>query len=222
MKQTLGSPNRTSSSYNDNMPIKFQASRNTIIYGTSGSGKTQFILEVIRQKLVHPWPVNLYYMYGVEQPFMGEWNQKEDQSIKFIHGLNFEEMDTSEPSLLVVDDLILSGNKEVAEVFIMGSHHKQISIFYLTQNLFPKCPLFRLMSSNAHYYVLFHGQRNTKQVNTLARQVYTGKDVHRIMNAYKRCARRHRGFILLTFSPDLPEELTVLTDYWEWLPSIYL
>lgn len=205
------------------MPVKFQASRNTIIHGASGAGKTEFMLEVIRQKLVHPWPANVYYMYGVEQNFMNEWNNVESQPIKFIHGLNFEEMDTSQPSLLVVDDLLLSGkNQEVAEVFIMGSHHKQISVFYLTQNLFPNCPLFRLMSSNAHYYVLFHGQRNTRQVNTLARQIYTGKDVSRIMNAYIRASRRHRGFVILSFIPDLAEELTVLTDYWEWLPTVYL
>lgn len=204
------------------MPIKFQASRNIIVHGASGVGKTEFVLEVIRQRLVHPWPENVYFMHGIEQKFHQEWNMTENQPIKFIKGLNFEEMDTSKPSLLIVDDLILSGNKEVAEVFIMGSHHKQISVFYLTQNLFPNCPLFRLMSANAHYYVCFHSQRNTRQVHTLARQIYTGKNVDRVMNAYLRSSRKPRGFILLTFAPDLPEELTVITDFWEWLPSVYL
>jgi hypothetical protein len=205
------------------MPIKFQASRNTIVHGASGAGKTEFILEVIRQRLVHPWPANVYYMFGVEQDFMREWNNVESQPIKFIKGLDFSQMDTSQPSLLCIDDLILSGkNKEVAEIFVLGSHHKQISVFYLTQNLFPKCPLFRLMSSNSHYLLSFHSQRNTRQVHTLARQIYTGKNVDRIMNAYLKASQRPRGFILLTFAPDLPEELTVITDFWEWLPSVYL
>ena len=34
------------------MPIKFLASHNTIIFGPTGIEKTQFMLEVIRQKLV--------------------------------------------------------------------------------------------------------------------------------------------------------------------------
>ena len=132
-------------------------------------------------------------------------------------------MDTSEPSLLVVDDLVLdSNNRDVASAFIMGSHHKSISLFYITQNLFPNCDTFRLMSANAHYYVLFHNQRNFRQVHTLARQIYVGKDLNRIFAAYKRASEKPRGFILLSFSPLLPKELTVITDYWELWPSVYL
>ena len=122
------------------MPVNFLASHNCIIFGPSRAGKTQFILEVIRQKLIHPWPKRVFYMYGVEQEFMKTWNDVEKEPITFIKGLDFDKMDTSEPSMLVVDDLILKDNKTVAECFILGSHHRSISIFYLTQNLFPNCP----------------------------------------------------------------------------------
>ena len=105
------------------MPIKFLANHNTIIYGQTGAGKTHFILEVIRQKLVYPFPKNIYYMYKVRQSFMDKL-----KNITFIEGLNFDAIDTSCSSLLVVDDLILSTNKHVAEMFILGSHHKKISI----------------------------------------------------------------------------------------------
>ena len=199
------------------MAIKFLANHNTIIFGQTGAGKTQFILRIIRERLIEPFPKNVYYMYGVEQPFM-----KDNPDIKFIYGLDFEQMDTSEPSLLVVDDLILDTNKDVASAFIMGSHHKKISIFFITQNLFPNCNTFRLMSANAHYYVLFHNQRNLRQVHTLARQIFVGKDVNRILAAYKRASKKSRGFVLLSFSPLLPKELTVITDYWEPWISIYL
>ena len=161
-------------------------------------------------------------MYNVENPFMKSWNEVEEQPITFIKGLDFDKMDTSEPSMLVVDDLILSNNKEVANCFILGSHHRKISLFYITQNLFPNCPLFRLMSSNCHYFVLFSSQRHFRQINTLARQIFCGKDVKRVTNAYLRTSQQARGFIVLTFAPGLPKEITVVTDWWEWLPSIYL
>ena len=131
-------------------------------------------------------------------------------------------MDTSEPSALIIDDLIMDVNKEVASTFIMGSHHRKISLFFITQNLFPNCSTFRLMSANAHYYVLFHNQRNFRQVHTLARQIFVGKDLQRILAAYKRASERARGFLLLSFSPQLPNELTVITDYWDPWMSIYL
>ena len=88
-------------------------------------------------------------------------------------------MKTSEPSLLVIDDLLLSTNKDV-EMFILGSHHKQISLFYLSQNLFPDCSLFRIMSNNAHYFVIFNNKRNATQIQRLAHQIFIGEDTYRI------------------------------------------
>ena len=199
------------------MPIKFLANHNTIIFGQTGAGKTCFILDVIRYKLVHPFPKNIYYMYKIRQPFMDQIN-----NINFIEGLDFNAIDTNTPSMLVIDDLVLSTNKDVAEMFILGSHHRQISIFFLTQNLFPNCNLFRLMSTNAHYFVIFQNQRNFQQVMTLARQIFVGRDVKRITEAYKKASNTLRGFIVLSFSPLLPNELTVVTDWWEQCPSVYL
>ena len=199
------------------MPIKFLANHNTIVYGQTGAGKTQFILRVIRERLIEPFPERIFYMYSVEQPFM-----REHPEICFIEGLDFAKVDTSKPSMLVIDDLLLSLNKEVASAFIMGSHHRKISLFFITQNLFPNCETFRTMSANAHYYVLFQNQRNFRQINTLARQVFVGKDVNRILEAYKRASDKPRGFVLLSFSPLLPKELTVITDYWDPWVSVYL
>ena len=204
------------------MPIKFLANHNTIIFGQTGIGKTHFILNVIRKELIHPFPTKLYYMYNVEQEFMKTWNTTENHAMTFIKGLDFAQMDTSEPSLLVVDDLVLSTDKAVAEMFILGSHHKQISVFFITQNLFPNCPIFRTMSANAHYYVIFQCQRHSAQVHRFARQIYIGNDLKRITNAYKRASEKQRGFIVLSFAPLLPPELTVVTDWFEPCPSIYL
>ena len=204
------------------MPIKFLANKNTIIFGQTGSGKTHFMLEVIRKEMIHPFPKNIYYMNKVEQDFMKSWNKIEKQKITFIQGLNPNKMKTSEPSLLVIDDLLLSTNKDVVEMFILGSHHKHISLFYLSQNLFPDCSLFRTMSNNAHYFVIFNNKRNSTQIHRIAHQVYMGKDVQRIKNAYKRIQQQQWGFMVLTFVPELSEELTVVTDWWESCPSVYL
>ena len=137
------------------MPIKFLANHNTIIFGQTGSGKTHFILDVIRQKLIHPFTERIYYMYKIIQPFMDTLD-----NITFIEGLDFEALNTDKWSMLVIDDLVLSTNKGVAELFILGSHHRQISIFFLTQNLFPNCDSFRIMSANAHYFVIFQNRQN--------------------------------------------------------------
>ena len=189
----------------------------------SGSGKTHFVLQVIKNKLIHPFPSRIFYMYNVEQDFMKTWNSTDgNPKISFIKGLDFEKMDTNEPSMLVIDDLVLQKNVQVAEAFILGSHHKKISLFYLTQSLFHNDNIYRTMSSNSHYMVLFHSLRNSRQLNTLARQIFAGKDLERLKNAYKRASERDRGFVVLNFSPESPKELTVVTDYWDAYPSVFL
>lgn len=198
------------------MPIKFIANHNCIIYGATNVGKTTFMLEVLKRRLIEPFPKHIVYMYSVAQPFMKTWS---GPKINFVQGLDFSQVCSN--SVLVIDDLLLDNNKEVAKTFILGSHHKQISVFFLTQNLFPRDDLFRLMSLNCHYFVLFQNQRNYRQVLTLARQAFTN-DVDRVINAYKRASLNPRGFILLTFNPLIPRELSVITDYWSERMSVYL
>ena len=197
--------------------MKFLANCNTIVSGMSGCGKTQFILKVIRTKAIQPFPKNIYYMYKVRQDFM-----KDFKNISFIEGLDLDKINTSQPSMVIIDDLMLENSKELSEMFILGSHHKKISLFYLTQNIFQNSDLYRLMSANAHYMVIFSNRRNFRQVNTLAHQIFVGKDVNRILEAYKRESLQAHGFIVLCFSPKLPPELTVVTDWWSQCPSVYL
>ena len=200
------------------MPIKFLANHNCIIYGATNVGKTTFMLEVLKRKLIHPFPKHIVYMYGVAQPFMKTWNSGNNPKIKFVEGLDFSKVKTG--SVLVIDDLLLDNNKEVAKTFILGSHHKQISVFFLTQNLFPRDNLFRLMSLNCHYFVLFQNQRSSGQVLTLARQAFPNES-YRVVNAYKRASLNPRGFILLTFNALIPRALSVITDFWEEQLSVY-
>ena len=193
------------------------ANHNCIIYGCTGVGKTHFMLRVIKERLVEPFPNSITYMYGARQSFMDSWNDGKNPQVEFVEGLDFTKV--KDNSLLVVDDLLLSNNKELAQTFILGSHHRCISVFYLTQNLFPNDPLFRLMSLNSHYFVLFQNPRNQRQVFTLAQQAFP--DLTAFNLAYKRVSMAPRGFILLNFNPLLPKELTIVTDFWSKYLSVY-
>ena len=200
------------------MPIKFQANLNTMIMGPSGVGKTHFILDVIKRQLIHPMPLRIFYMYNIEQDFMRTWNEQEKQHITFIKGMEFDKLDTSEPSMLVIDDFVLTSNKEVGKLFLMGSHHRKISLFYISQSIFPDCPIFRKMSRNAHYYVIFHSLRNTVQVQTLAQQMGLAKPVK---SAYIKAGETDRGLIVISIPPGQKQDLAVISDWWSPWPSIY-
>ena len=75
-------------------------------------------------------------------------------------------------SIIVLDDLMSECSKDqrVSDLFTRGSHHKGISVFYLTQNLFPPGKLSRTISLNCHYIFVFKNPRDSLGIATLAKQ----------------------------------------------------
>ena len=60
----------------------------------------------------------------------------------------------------------------MSELFTKGSHHRNISLVLITQNLFHQGPSLRDISLNSKYIVVFKNPRDKTQIVHLARQVY--------------------------------------------------
>jgi len=95
-------------------------------------------------------------------------------------------------------------NQLVANVFTKISHHRNVSIVYLTQNLFDKNKYARTISLNAHYLVLFKNPRDATQFATLARQMYLNASKFAI-EAYKDATSAPCGHLLIDLKPDQDE-----------------
>ena len=93
------------------------------------------------------------YYYGERQPVFNNYPQ-----VHFEEGLpqlNDAVFDGREPTMIVVDDHMSDVNQLVADIFTKISHHRNISVLHLTQNLFDKNKYARTISLNSHYW-LFH------------------------------------------------------------------
>jgi len=75
---------------------------------------------------------------------------------------------------LILDDLMDHGNEFVVYLFTKISHHHNLSVVYVCQNLFDKSKYHRTISLNAHYIVLMRNPRDTQPVAILARQILAG------------------------------------------------
>lgn len=203
------------------MPFKFYANSNILVIGSSGSGKTTTVFKIIQQRLIEPMPEKIFYLYGAHQPIFDQWNtDKTNPPITFVEGLQLDVLNgVNGPKLLVCDDLIMELSKKLATHFIAGSHHNQTTTIFITHSLFLNNDLYRLISNNSQYILLFKNKRNFSQVSLLARQVL-GKNKERLLEAYRYI--KAFNFILLSFHPLVPEELLVTAGYFDKCPAVFL
>jgi len=111
----------------------------------------------------------MWYYYGEFQPTFNTYPR-----ILFherLPDLSDTVFDGSESTQLILDDLMSETSQLVANVFTKISHYRNVSVVYLTQNVFGKNKYAINISLNAHYLVLFKNPRDATQFATLARQM---------------------------------------------------
>ena len=91
-------------------------------------------------------------------------------------------------------------DKRIADLFTRGSHHRNLSVIYIVQNIFHQGKEIRNISLNAHYNVLFKSPRDKQQVSTLARQV-SPRRVQKFIRSYKKATSRRHGYLTLDLKP---------------------
>ena len=129
----------------------------------------------------------------------------------------------SKPCLIILDDLLNEVySKEMCQLFTKGSHHRNISVILITQNLFHQARYCRDISLNAKYIVLLKNIRDKNQFTHLARQVYPEDSVG-LYKAYLDATKNPHGYFLLDFSQDTDDQLRFRTNIFpnEVPPTIY-
>jgi len=140
------------------MSLSLQHKFTAITGGSTGCDKTNFVFRLIvnAYQMIDPPPSQIWYCYGEFQPLFRQYPR-----VKFHEGLpDVSRFDGRQPVLLITDDLTQESDGTVANLFTKGSHHRNISVIYLTQNLFHKNPRMRTISLNFHYMILFKNPRD--------------------------------------------------------------
>src|SRR6218665_1125484 len=130
------------------------------------------------------------------------WNLPLVQFHKGLPDLNI--FDGKERTLLILDDSMSETDERVTMIFTKIKSHRNVSVLYLTQNLFHKGKHSRTISLNAHYLVLFKDVRDSTQVANLARQMFPGKS-HFMFEAFKDAILVPFGYLLVDLRLDTDE-----------------
>ena len=181
-----------------------------LIAGPTGSGKTVLLLEILqnRQKMITPEPDRIIYCYKRYQSFFDK-----HKYIEFHEGLvDIDELDTNQNNIVIIDDLMAQSeqDKSVLDLFTVDSHHKNISVFFLSQNLFSQGKYMRTISLNCHYIILMNNPRDRSQINYLARQIFPTHSKF-LVESYIDATSSQYGYLFLDFKQETDNELRVQT-----------
>lgn len=184
-----------------------------IVAGPTGSGKTRWVKTLLenRQYLIDPSPERIYWFYAEYQPDYEVLKSKLPH-VEFTEGLPTEEelrrLDTKRRNLVVIDDLMNELNPVVTALFTKGSHHRNISVAILVQNLFFKGG--RTLSLNTHYLVYFKNPRDASSIDHLARQMFPGRTSY-VREAYFDATHHPHGYLFVDFTPATPDRFRLQT-----------
>ena len=193
-----------------------------IIAGPSGSGKTRLLLEIIKKakQLIHPTPQRIIFCYGNWQKSFDKLNH-----VEFHQGLpDIDELMLTphERKLVIIDDLMEEANNNIniQNLFTRGSHHFNISVFLLTQNIFSKGKFARTINLNAHYTILFDYPRDRTQIKYLAREAFPANSLA-LLEAYTDATQQPHGYILIDNKQGTPEEIRIQTNITDKIRTVY-
>ena len=135
-------------------------------------------------------------------------------TLEFRQGLpDLTDFDSKKNNILILDDLMTEAGKDanVLKIFTVDSHHNNITVFFLTQNIFPQEKYSRTISLNCQYMLLTNNPRDRNQLVQLAKQIFPGQTKF-FAEAYNDAVTLKRyGYLLLALDQNTEEENRVQT-----------
>ena len=188
-----------------------------IVAGPSSCGKSFFVKRLLyeRENVIDGAPEKTIWCYGEYQDAYREMTETLSH-IEFVEGIPEDLEDRINPSIrnmVIIDDLMAETSKSalVTRLFTKGSHHKNLSVIFITQNLFYASKEFRTISLNASYICLFKSARDKSQIIHLAKQMYPGQSKF-MQESYNDATSAPHGYLFIDLKPLTPEKMRLRTN----------
>lgn len=176
-----------------------------VVNGPSGAGKTEWIRKLLyyRDDMIKDAPDKVIWCYGQYQPIFSHM-----EGIEFVEGLNYS-ITPGQKTLLILDDLMLSLDKEITQLFVSG-RHRDISVIFVTHNIFYPSKEMRTIKQNAKHMVLFENTQDASQIDYIGRQMFPGKSRH-MREAYENAMQNPYGYLFVDLRQGIDKRFRLRT-----------
>ena len=198
-------------------PLAFHFKHPTTIQvsGPTRCGKTWLVRRILEEQLIQPFATRIIWVFS-------EWQSDYDMIRERYTGIEFEKgwrdeifdlLGHEQRNILVLDDQIsvASSSSSVADLFTTGSHHRNLSVIYLVQNVYNQGKSQRTISLNSHYSVVFRNSRDASQFLTMAYQICPNNSKW-FIDFFTDATCKPYGYLVLDHHPSTPEHQTVVTN----------
>ena len=179
------------------------------ITGSTSSGKTYFVKKLLdfRDQVFKQSPSRVIYCYGIWQDMFNGMD-----NVDFWEGLptNIIEKEKGDHTLLILDDLmdLVVKSDVIQQLFTRGSHHQNITVLYINQNMYHQGRCARTINLNTQYHILFKNPRDVYQVSLFSKQLGLGR---KLLDAYQDATSKPYGYLFVDLSPHNHSNLKVKT-----------
>lgn len=184
------------------MDTRWQHPFTAIIAGPTSSGKSHFIKQLLKERSRIIRGTIQEIVYCIPE------GQVVDRGIHFdrLHeGIPDVSLFTDlKPRLVILDDLMREANADVVDLFTKGSHHYNLSVIFVMQNIFNQGKGRRDISLNAHYIVCFKNPRDKQQILHLSKQIHPENPKY-IQEAYNDATSNPFGYLLFDLRQTTPD-----------------
>ena len=194
--------------------FRFHTPSSMLVAGPSGCGKTVFTTKLLLDNadLFSEPPKKIHFCYGSWQ---NGYEKLKKGGVRFHEGIPDSEALPRwfpEGGVLVLDDLMDEGgnDKRVLDLFTRDSHHRNITVIYLCQDLFPNGKFAKTISRNAHYVVAFKNPRDQLGLRNLLLQSFPTR-WQDVLETFRKVTERPFGYLLLDLHPTSRDDARIVS-----------
>ena len=203
------------------MDFRLFPDRTMCVVGPSNSGKTTFVLDVLKYRhSAFRWPMlRVVWCYGIYQHELNT----ELQAQGYETHAGILPVDEIKPyDIIVLDDLLheSKNSQDVTTMFTRAAHHKPCFIIFITQNLFPPGKEARTRNLNTHYYALFKNPRDKSQFEAISRQI-RARNVRPLIDIFEAATEKPFSYLFLDLTQECPDAFRFRSNLFDGPMVIY-
>jgi GTPase SAR1 family protein len=178
-----------------------------LVYGPSCSGKTTFVSNLMDKS------TDYFNVHFDRKILCTDTNSKDKfkdfEIINDIENIDLSQLDKNKNTILILDDKMDDAidNEMISKIYTQFSHHNNITIILLTQNLFPKSKYMRNIFLNSSYIVLMKNPCELLQIMSLSKRLNRGGAKTKLIDAYIDCTQEPYSHLIVDLNQDTPNVL---------------